>query len=86
MYDTTHATEATELPPAVPAVVAPLERIVSRHLVGEEREAAKATICANHYTRSVPSGKSHYVAFGSAIVVWSIPANKNLAKSGRVTL
>jgi hypothetical protein len=80
MYDTMYATEATEPPPAVLAVVAPLERIVSRHLVGEAREAAKATICANHYTRSVPSGKSHYIAFGCAIVVWSIPANKNLAK------
>jgi hypothetical protein len=28
----------------------------------------------------VPSGKSHYVRYGDALVVWSIPANKNIAK------
>lgn len=54
--------------------------MMARLLVGEERSAAKATICENHYTRSVPSGKSHYVGFGDAIIVWSIPANKNIAK------
>ena len=34
----------------------------------------------NHYTRNVPSGKSHYIGFESALVVWSIPANKNIAR------
>jgi hypothetical protein len=41
---------------------------------------AKKIICSNHYTRSVPSGKSYYIMYESAIVVWSIPANKNIAK------
>jgi hypothetical protein len=41
---------------------------------------AKKTICNNHYTKSIPSGKSYYVKYDSAIVVWSIPANKNIAK------
>jgi hypothetical protein len=49
-------------------------------LVGVEREAAARLICEYHYTHSVPSGKSHYVRFGDALVVWSIPANKNIAK------
>ena len=41
---------------------------------------AISVIKQNHYTHSVPSGKSHYIEFESAIVVWSIPANKNIAK------
>lgn len=49
-------------------------------LTGIDREQAVNTIKANHYTRSVPSGKSHYIRYGAAIVVWSIPANKNLAR------
>ena len=49
-------------------------------LTGPDRVCAIETICANHYTGSVPSGKSHYIAFGEAFVVWSIPANKNIAK------
>lgn len=49
-------------------------------LVGEERELASEIIRKNHYTRSIPSGKSHYIKYGDAIVVWSIPANKNIAK------
>jgi len=57
-----------------------LERLVSRQLLGDERTQAQETIKRNHYTRSVPSGKSHYVQFGDAIVVWSIPANKNIAR------
>jgi hypothetical protein len=40
---------------------------------------AQRTIIANHYTRSVPSGKSYYARFEDALVVWSIPANCNLA-------
>ena len=58
----------------------PLEALVSRQLLGDERTQAQETIKRNHYTRSVPSGKSHYVQFGDAIVVWSIPANKNIAR------
>lgn len=50
-----------------------------RVLTGEDRERAKAIIRAEHYTRSVPSGKSHYVAVEAALVVWAIPANKNAA-------
>jgi len=49
-------------------------------LTDDSRLRAIDTLRANHYTRSVPSGKSHYVMFGDAIVVWSIPANKNIAK------
>ena len=53
---------------------------ISRVLLGEDRLSAIETLRLNHYTRSVPSGKSHYIQFGDAIVVWSIPANKNIAK------
>lgn len=49
-------------------------------LLGVARAQAQETIKRSHYTRSVPSGKSHYVQFGDAIVVWSIPANKNIAR------
>lgn len=49
-------------------------------LVGKDREAAANRIREAHYTHSVPAGKSHYICFGDALVVWSIPANKNLAK------
>lgn len=40
----------------------------------------RETICAFHYTRSWPSGKSFVYTFGDAIVVISIPANYNTAK------
>jgi hypothetical protein len=33
-----------------------------------------------HYTHSVPSGKSLYVQFGDAVVILSIPANKNIGR------
>lgn len=49
-------------------------------LLGEDRKAAEQVIRQHHYSHSIPSGKSHYVQCGAAIVVWSIPANKNLAK------
>lgn len=40
---------------------------------------AKIKIRQNHYTGSTPSGKSYYLLHDSgAILVWSIPANKNL--------
>lgn len=49
-------------------------------LTGEARRIAAQLIALYHYSHSVPSGKSHYVQFGSAFVVWAIPANNNLAK------
>ncbi len=49
-------------------------------LLGIERELAEATIRAKHYSQSIPSGKSHYVGYEAAIVVWSIPANMNIGK------
>jgi hypothetical protein len=49
-------------------------------LSGTEREHAQATILRHHYMHSVPSGKSIYVAFETAFVVWSIPANCNIGK------
>jgi hypothetical protein len=48
-------------------------------LLGQDRELATEVIRRFHYTHSVPSGKSHYVAYKDALVVWSIPANKNIA-------
>lgn len=33
-----------------------------------------------HYTRSVPSGKTHIFTFESAIVLFSIPANHNISR------
>lgn len=53
---------------------------ISEVLTGLSRSRAISIICQNHYTGSVPSGKSHYVEFEDALVVWSIPANKNIAK------
>lgn len=53
---------------------------ITHVLTGDDRKTAEEVIRQNHYTHSVPSGKSHYVRFGSAIVVWSIPANKNIAQ------
>lgn len=53
---------------------------VARQLIGLDRSRAMETICQNHYTKSIPSGKSHYIQFEEAIIVWSIPANKNIAK------
>ncbi|MBU0959872.1 MAG: hypothetical protein KKB31_08035 [Nanoarchaeota archaeon] len=54
--------------------------MIANVLTGEERDEAEGVIRKTHYTHSVPSGKSHYIRFGSAIVVWSIPANKNLGR------
>ena len=49
-------------------------------LTGEPRASAADQIIRAHYTQSVPSGKSHYVQVGDAIVVWAIPANKNISR------
>lgn len=49
-------------------------------LKGDARKSAIETIKAKHYTRSVPSGKSYYLQFEDALIVWSIPANNNIAR------
>jgi hypothetical protein len=49
-------------------------------LRGWERQEAFDIIANNHYTRSTPSGKTHAVRYNEAIVLWSIPANKNIGK------
>lgn len=49
-------------------------------LLGAEREQAEQIIMARHYTRSIPSGKSHYLGYEDALVVWSIPANYNIGR------
>ena len=54
--------------------------MTAKILIGDARAAAVGVIRQYHYTHSVPSGKSHYVGYEDAIVVWSIPANKNIAK------
>lgn len=41
---------------------------------------ARRIICAHHYTKSWPSGKSIVVQYEDAIVVFSIPANYNVAR------
>jgi hypothetical protein len=41
--------------------------------------AMKAVIVEHHYTHSVPSGKSRYYQHEAAIVVFSIPPNKNIS-------
>ncbi len=51
-----------------------------QELLGADRKTAEQTIRECHYTHSVPSGKSYYLRFEAAIVVWSIPANCKLAK------
>lgn len=49
-------------------------------LTSGARDGAARTIKESHYTHSVPSGKSYYLMFEGALIVWSIPANKNIAK------
>ncbi len=51
-----------------------------RLLIGDDRLRAIEQIRAGHYSHCVPSGKSYYVGYEDALVVWSIPANKNIAK------
>lgn len=59
--------------------------IWAKVVTGDERNKVAELIRSRHYTKSVPSGKSHYVVTGfnpliyEAVVVWSIPANKNIA-------
>jgi hypothetical protein len=49
-------------------------------LSGIWRERAIQTVRTNHYTHSVPSGKTHWFEYRSALVAWSIPANNNVSK------
>jgi len=49
-------------------------------LTGEARVAAAALIRANHYSRSVPSGKSHYMRVGDVYIIWALPANMHAAR------
>ncbi len=49
-------------------------------LGGCDREQAIEIIKKNHYSHSVPSGKSLYFKFNKCFVVYSIPANKNIGR------
>jgi hypothetical protein len=49
-------------------------------LLDGARRQAESTIKLHHYTRSVPSGKSYYVGYGEAVVIWSLPANYYAAR------
>lgn len=42
----------------------------------DNRRESESLVWSNHYTHSIPSGKSHWFGFDSAIVVFSIPANR----------
>lgn len=44
------------------------------------RELARELILMNHYTRSVPSGKSWYHVHDGAVVVFSLPPNMNISR------
>lgn len=37
-------------------------------------------VCANHYTRSIPSGENIFTQHEDAIIIFSRPANKNISK------
>ena len=49
-------------------------------LSGQNRLLAFETIRANHYSKSVPSGKTLAYAFEDALVLFSIPANRNISQ------
>jgi hypothetical protein len=49
-------------------------------IYGAKLVACKRVIETHHYTRSVPSGKSHYFYVRGVIVCFSIPANKNIGR------
>lgn len=55
-------------------------------LLGVDRSEAIRSIVSNHYTGSVPSGKSHYFKFDDAVIVFAIPANMHASRAvtGRV--
>jgi len=47
-------------------------------LTGADRDEARITITKCHYAHSVSAGKSYYFSLGEALVVYSIPANRNI--------
>lgn len=47
---------------------------------GAKRKACETLMRDRHYTKSIPSGKSHWFYHEGVIVVFSIPANMNLGK------
>jgi hypothetical protein len=48
-------------------------------LVGDARRTAEEKIRNWHYARTIPSGRSHWIGFGTAIIVFSQPANYRAA-------
>lgn len=52
----------------------------ARHLVGDELKRAQEAVILWHYSHSVPSGKTHAFRVEDAVVMFSIPANKNLER------
>jgi hypothetical protein len=54
--------------------------MILKPLSGDNLKGAIQTLVANHYSHSVPAGKSFYYMFDEALVVFSIPANKNIGK------
>lgn len=50
-----------------------------RKLLGPDLQTAKDLVRDNHYSHSVPSGKSVWVRVADAVMCFSIPANKNIA-------
>ena len=57
-----------------------MAKIAVTLLNGEDRREAINALLSNHYAHSVSSGKSYYFGLDGAIVAFSIPANKNIAK------
>lgn len=49
-------------------------------VTGLDRRVLEGVIKTHHYTHSVPSGKSWYFQYETAIVVFSIPANSNISR------
>lgn len=56
------------------------ERAIDEPLRGPELDAALEVIASRHYTRSVPSGKTWAFKIDAAVVLFSIPANKNIGR------
>lgn len=49
-------------------------------LKGNDLKRALDIVEANHYAHSIPSGKTYAFCLDAAIVLFSVPANKNIAK------
>ena len=56
------------------------DHLLNGIIVGNARREAARLIRDCHYTGSVPAGKSHYVRYNEALVVWSLPANMHLTR------